>query len=154
MPEPIVYVDADACPVKTEILRIAERAGIVSCFVANNGLRPSRDPLVVNVVVPQGADAADDWIVDHVTEHDIVVTADVPLAHRAVGKGAIVLGPTGRTFTPDSIGMALAMRDLKQDLRESGAIAGYNPGFTQRDRLFFTNALANAIQAALKKGRG
>ncbi len=149
MADPIVYVDADACPVKAEILRIAERAGVVSCFVANNGLRPSRDPLVVNVVVPQGADAADDWIVDHVTEHDIVVTADVPLAHRVVGKGAVVLGPTGRAFTPDSIGMALAMRDLKQDLRESGAIAGYNPGFTQRDRMFFTNALANAVQKAL-----
>ena len=148
MPEPVVYVDADACPVKSEILRIAERAGIVSCFVANNGLRPSRDPLVVNVVVPQGADAADDWIVEHVTEHDIVVTADVPLAHRAVEKGAIVLGPTGRAFTPDSIGMALAMRDLKQELREAGAIAGYNPGFSQKDRLAFTDALARAIQEA------
>jgi len=153
MSEPVVYVDADACPVKVEVLRIAERAGIVSCFVANNGLRPSRDPLVVNVVVPQGADAADDWIVEHVTEHDIVVTADVPLAHRAVEKGAIVLGPTGRAFTPDSIGMALAMRDLKQDLREAGAIAGHNPSFTQRDRLTFTTALAESIQKALRAAR-
>ena len=148
MTDPIVYVDADACPVKPEVLRLAGRAGLVTVLVANNGLRPSRDPLVRTVTVPQGADAADDWIVEHVTAADIVITADVPLAHRAVEKGANVLGPTGRPFTPDSIGMALAMRDLKQDLRESGAIAGYNPGFTQKDRLAFTDALARAIQAA------
>ena len=152
MPAPIVYVDADACPVKEEILKITGRAGLVATFVANGGLRPSRDPLIRNIVVPQGADAADDWIVEHVTEGDIVVTADIPLAHRAVGKGAIVLGPTGRQFTPDSIGMALAMRDLKQDLRESGAIAGYNPGFTHKDRLAFTNALAQAVQKVMRAG--
>ena len=150
MAKPIIYVDADACPVKQEILKLGGRAGVEACFVANNGLRPSRDPLVRNIIVPQGADAADDWIVDHVTERDIVVTADVPLAHRAVQKGATVLGPTGRPFTPDSIGMALAMRDLKQDLREAGAIAGYNPGFTQKDRQTFTDALARAIQTALR----
>ena len=150
MTAPIVYVDADACPVKAEVTRIAGRAGLVAVFVANSGLRPSRDALIRNVVVPQGADAADDWIVEHVSARDIVITADVPLAHRAVGKGAVVLGPTGRPFTPDSIGMALAMRDLKQDLRESGAIAGFNPGFAQKDRLAFTNALAQAIQKALK----
>lgn len=149
-PAPIVYVDADACPVKAEVLKIAGRAGVVATFVANNGLRPSRDPLVKNVIVPQGADAADDWIVEHATDRDIVVTADIPLADRAVAKGAAVLGPTGRPFTKDSIGMALAMRNLKQDLRESGDIAGYNPGFTQKDRLQFTNALAQAVQAALR----
>lgn len=132
------------------MLKISDRAGIVATFVANGGLRPSRDPLVRNVVVPQGADVADDWIVEHATARDIVVTADVPLAHRAVEKGAFVLGPTGRQFTPDSIGMALAMRNLKQDLRESGDIAGYNPGFTQKDRLNFTNTLAQAVQKALR----
>lgn len=145
---PKIYVDADACPVKAEVLKIADRAGLVTVMVANNGLRPSRDPLVQNVLVPQGADAADDWIVEHTTDRDIVITADVPLAHRAVGKGAQVLGPTGRPFTPDSIGMALAVRDLKQDLRESGAIAGHNPGFTQKDRLKFTESLAQAVQRA------
>lgn len=150
MPVPIVYVDADACPVKPEILRLAGRAGLVATLVANSGLRPSRDPLVRTIVVPQGADAADDWIVEHVTAKDIVVTADVPLAHRAVGKGAIVLGPTGRIFTPNSIGMALAMRNLKQDLRESGAISGNNPAFAARDRSAFTAALAEAIQKALR----
>jgi len=148
--EPIIYVDADACPVKAEVLKISDRAGIVATFVANGGLRPSRDPLVRNVIVPQGADAADDWIVEHVTDKDIVITADVPLAHRAVEKGAQVLGPTGRPFTPDSIGMALAMRDLKQDLRESGDIAGYNPAFSQRDRLNFTNSLAQALQKSIR----
>ncbi|MBU1174385.1 MAG: YaiI/YqxD family protein [Alphaproteobacteria bacterium] len=151
---PVVFVDADACPVRSEVVRISGRAGLVATFVANGGLRPSRDPLVRNVVVPQGADAADDWIVENLTPGDIVVTADIPLAHRAVSRGAAVLGPTGRALTTDSIGMALAMRDLKQDLREAGAIAGYNPGFSQKDRLYFTNALANAVQAALKKGRG
>jgi uncharacterized protein len=148
-PKPVIYVDADACPVKSEILKISDRAGVLATFVANSGLRPSRDPLVRNVVVPQGADAADDWIVDNVTAADIVITADIPLAHRAVGKGACVLGPTGRQFTKDSIGMALAMRDLKQDLRESGAISGHNPSFSTKDRLKFTEALAQAVQRAL-----
>jgi len=147
----VIYVDADACPVKAEVEKIAGRAGVVTVFVANSGLRPSRDPLIRNVVVPQGADAADDWIVEQVTARDIVVTADVPLAHRAVEKGASVLGPTGRAFTADSIGMALAVRNLKQDLRESGAIAGYNPGFTQKDRQVFTSALADTLQKALRK---
>lgn len=151
MMKPIIYVDADACPVKAEVLRIADRAGVLTTFVANSGLRPSRDPMVRNVIVPQGADAADDWIVENVTDADIVITADIPLAHRSVGKGAFVLGPTGRQFTPDSIGMALAMRDLKQDLRESGAISGHNPSFSPRDRLKFTDALAQAVQRALGK---
>ena len=146
MTAPVIYVDADACPVKAEILKIADRAGVVTVMVANSGLRPSSDPLVRHVLVPQGADAADDWIVEHISDRDIVVTADIPLAHRAVGKGAQVLGPTGKPFTPDSIGMALAVRDLKQSLRESGEIAGHNPGFTQKDRLKFTEALAQAVQ--------
>lgn len=149
--KPIIYVDADACPVKAEVLKIADRAGVVVTFVANSGLRPSRDPMVVNVIVSQGADVADDWIVEHTTANDIVITSDIPLAHRAVEKGSCVLGPTGRPFTPDSIGMALAMRDLKQDLRESGAISGHNPGFTQKDRLKFTDSLAQAVQQALRR---
>lgn len=151
MAAPVIYVDADACPVKAEILRLADRAGVETVLVANGGLRPSRDPLVRTVIVPQGADAADDWIVEHCRPGDIVVTADIPLAHRAVETGARVIGPTGRLLTPDSIGMALAMRDLKQDLRESGEIAGYNPGFSARDRGNFTSAFAQLLQAA-KRG--
>lgn len=153
MSGPVIYVDADACPVKSEILRIADRAGVITTLVANSGLRPSRDPLVRTVIVPQGADVADDWIVEHVTGADIVVTADVLLAHRCVQKGAQVLGPTGRPFTSDSIGMALAVRDLKQDLRESGAISGHNPAFTPKDRQAFTDALARAVQTAKHRAR-
>jgi uncharacterized protein YaiI (UPF0178 family) len=115
-----ILVDADACPVKDEAVRVATRHGVPIVFVANFGLRPSRDPLISNVMVPQGADAADDWIVDHAQTGDIVVTADIPLAGRALAKGAVVLGPTGRPFTASSIGMALAMRELNQHLRETG----------------------------------
>jgi uncharacterized protein YaiI (UPF0178 family) len=131
--------------VKDEVVRVAERHGVNVTFVANFGLRPSRDPLIRNVVVPQGADAADDWIVEHAEAGDIVVTADIPLARRALDKGALVLGPTGRPFTPDSIGMALAMRELNQHLRETGASRGLNAGFTARDRSAFLQALDEAV---------
>lgn len=138
---PDIYVDADACPVKAEVIRVAERHGVVVTFVANFGLRPSRDPMIRNVMVPQGADAADDWIVEQVAAGDIVVTADIPLASRALEKGAHVLGPTGRPFTRDSIGMALAMRELNQHLRETGESKGYNREYTSRDRSSFLQAL-------------
>ena len=145
---PTMYVDADACPVKDEAERVASRHAIPLVFVSNGGLRPSRDPLVRIVVVPQGADAADDWIIENCRANDIVVTADVPLARRAVALGAHVLGPTGRTFTPDSIGMAVAMRDLNQHLREAGAISGYNRAFSSRDRSAFLSALDAAVGRA------
>ncbi|MBI4920715.1 MAG: YaiI/YqxD family protein [Devosia nanyangense] len=140
-----IYVDADACPVKDEVVRVAGRHGLVVTFVANFGLRPSRDPMIRNIVVPQGADAADDWIVEQAAAGDIVVTADIPLASRSLAKGAIVLGPTGRPFTAASIGMALAMRDLNQHLRETGESRGLNPGFTARDRQAFLQALDEAV---------
>src|SRR3569623_3499998 len=95
-----IYVDADAWPVKDEVLRVAGRHGLVVTFVANFGLRPSRDPMIRNIVVPQGADAADDRNVEHAASGDIVVTADIPLARRALDRGAVVLGPSGRPFTP------------------------------------------------------
>src|SRR5690606_7860580 len=106
-------------------------------FVSNGGLRPSRDPMVRHVVVTKSADAADDWIVENARPNDIAITADIPLAARLVPAGVHVLGPTGKPFTPESIGMAVAMRDLKQHLRETGEIKGYNPGFAQRDRSAF-----------------
>jgi uncharacterized protein YaiI (UPF0178 family) len=148
MTVPKIFVDADACPVKDEVLRVAGRHGIVVTFVANRGLRPSRDPMIVNVLVPQGADAADDWIVEHAGAGDIVVTADIPLAARALEKGAAVIGPTGRPFTQAGIGMALAMRDLSRHLRETGESKGYNASFTRQDRSQFLQALENAVQAA------
>lgn len=141
----VIYVDADACPVKEEVARVAWRHGIIVTYVANSGLRPSRDPMIRNVLVPQGADAADDWIVAHVEAGDVVVTADIPLARRSLDKGALVLGPTGRRFAPDSIGMALAMRELNQYLRETGASRGFNAGFTSKDRSAFLQALDEVV---------
>lgn len=148
--EPIIYIDADACPVKDETLKVAERHALVVTLVSNGGMRPSRDPMVRNVIVSKSADAADDWIVEHAVAGDIVITADVPLAARCVEIGAYVLGPTGRAFTPQSIGMAVAMRDLKQQLRESGEIKGYNPVFSARDRSNFLQALEGAVRQTKK----
>jgi len=147
---PNLLVDADACPVKDEVVRVAERLGLVVTFVSNGGLRPSRDPMIRHVVVSKGADAADDWIVENVRMHDIVITADVPLAARAVALGALVLGPTGRVFTPESIGMAVAMRDLNQHLRETGESKGYHAGFTPKDRSRFLEALDQITRRAIK----
>jgi len=150
MSGPQLYVDADACPVKEEAAKVAARHGIVVTFVSNGGLRPSRDPMVRHVVVPQGADAADDWMVEHARADDVAVTADVPLAARLVANGVHVLGPTGRPFTPESIGMAVAMRDLKQHLRETGEIRGFNPSFSARDRSAFLSALDQTVRRALR----
>lgn len=149
-PAPTIYVDADACPVKDEVTRVAERHGLVVTFVSNGGLRPSRDPMIRNVVVSKGADAADNWIVDNTRPNDIVITADIPLAARAVALGAHVLGPTGRPFTPETIGMAVAMRDLKQHLRETGESKGYNAGFSREDRSRFLGALDQIVRRAMK----
>jgi len=148
---PAIYVDADACPVKEEVTRVAARHGLVVTFVSNGGLRPSRDPMVRHVVVPQGADAADDWIVKNAGANDIVVTADIPLAARTVALGAHVLGPTGRPFTPETIGMAVAMRDLRQHLRETGEIRGYNAAFSPRDRSAFLSALDQTVRRAQRE---
>ena len=146
-----IYVDADAFPVKDEVVRVAGRHGLAVTFVANFGLRPSRDPMIRNVVVAQGADAADDWIVEHVAAGDLVVTADIPLASRALARGAVVLGPTGKIFPEASIGMALAMRELNQHLRETGESRGFNAAFTPRDRSAFLQALDEAVVRA-KRG--
>lgn len=150
MGAPAIYVDADACPVKDEVVKVAERLGLVVTFVSNGGLRPSRDPMIRHVVVSKGADAADDWIVENAAANDIVITADVPLAARAVALGAHVLGPTGRPFTPESIGMAVAMRDLSQHLRETGESKGYNAGFTPKDRSRFLGELDQIARRAVK----
>jgi len=145
---PIIYVDADACPVKSEILKVAERHGLPVTFVANSGLRPSRDPMVRNVIVSGAFDAADDWIAENVREGDIVVTADVPLAGRTVAAGAHVTGPTGRLFDKANIGMASAMRDLGAHLRETGESKGYNAAFSPRDRSAFLETLDRLCRRA------
>lgn len=101
----MIYVDADACPVKPEILKVAERLGLEVTFVANSGLRPSRDPMIHNVIVSNAFDAADNWIAERAGAGDVVVTADVPLAVRCVAASAFVSGPTGRVFDETNIGM-------------------------------------------------
>lgn len=149
MSNPAILVDADACPVKDEVIKVADRHGLVVTFVSNGGLRPSRDPMIRNVVVSKGADAADDWIAENAKANDIVVTADIPLAARTVALAAHVLGPTGRPFTTETIGMALAMRDLKQHLRETGESKGYNAGFAPADRSRFLSELDRLCRRAL-----
>lgn len=144
----MIYVDADACPVKPEILKVAERHGLPVTLVANSGLRPSRDPMVTNIIVSAGFDAADDWIAERAKTGDIVITADVPLAERCVTSGAFVTGPTGRIFDPGNIGMARAMRDLGQHLRETGESKGYNAAFTARDRSAFLQTMERLCRQA------
>jgi len=145
-----IYVDADACPVKAEVERVAERHGLMVHIVSNGGIRPSQNPLIRTVIVPEGADAADDWIAERIGATDICVTADIPLAARCLKKGAAVLRPNGKPFDEASIGMALGMRDLHKHLRETG-MQTFNAGFTKQDRSTFLNALENAIQAAKRK---
>lgn len=146
--DPIIYIDADACPVKDEVLKVGDRHSLIVTLVSNGGMRPSRDPMIRNIIVSKGADAADDWIVEAIVKDDIVITADVLLASRCVEKQAHVIGPTGRPFTPESIGMQVAMRDLKQQLRESGEIKGYNSAFSAKDRSNFLQALEAAVRKA------
>jgi uncharacterized protein YaiI (UPF0178 family) len=150
---PTIYVDADACPVRAEVEKVAARHGLLVIHVSNGGLRPSRDPMIRHVVVTKGADAADDWIVDRLKHNDLVITADVPLAARAVDCNAHVLGPTGRLFTRETIGLAVAVRDLKQHLRETGESKGLNASFAPRDRSAFLRELDQAVRRALAAGQ-
>ena len=151
---PTILVDADACPVKEEVVTVAERHGVAVTFVSNGGLRPSRDPMIRNVVVSRDkADAADDWIVENARGNDIVITADIPLASRALEKGAFAVGPTGKVFTAETIGTALAMRDLNRHLRETGESKGYNAAFAPRDRSAFLQALDRMARQALHASR-
>jgi hypothetical protein len=142
-----VFVDADACPVKQEVYRVAERHRLRVTLVANAPMRVPTDTWITLEVVEDGPDAADDWIAAHVRPDDIVVTADVPLAHRCLKRGARVLGTSGRPFTEDNIGPALATRDLLSDLREAGVIAGGPPPMQKRDRSRFLHQLDEMIHA-------
>jgi uncharacterized protein len=142
-----IYVDADACPVKQEAMRVAKRHGLKLHMVGNTWMRLGNDPTVNRVVVPVEPDAADDWIAEHIGTGDIAITADIGLGARCLAAGARVLGPTGKPFTDDGIGMALAMRDLTADLRETGEIRGNNPGFTKKDRSRFLDAMEQMVQA-------
>ena len=146
-----VYVDADSCPVKKEIYRVANRYRLDVTLVANSWMRVPTDQRVSLKLVTDGFDAADDWIVDTVEADDIVITADIPLASRCVKKGASVLGPKGKPFTEKNIGDTVATRNLLSDLRESGEITSGPPPITQRDRSLFLQQLDQMIQAIRRK---
>lgn len=148
-----ILVDADACPVKAEVYKVAERYGVKVIVVANSFINLPRNPLFERVVVGDGFDAADDWIAEHAGPATIVVTADVPLASRAVKAGATVLGPNGKLFSESSIGMALATRNLMTELRAAGEVTSGPRPFSPRDRSAFLSALDQAINR-LRRGKG
>ena len=146
-----IYVDADACPVKDETVRVAARHGLKTYLVSDGGIRPSQDPLVELVIVAQGADAADDWIATHIQTSDICVTNDIPLAARCLERGALAIRPNGEPFTENGIGLALANRDLMQGLRESGQITGGPNPFSKSDRSQFLSRLETTVQAVIRR---
>jgi hypothetical protein len=146
-PSPIrIYVDADACPVKDEVYRVAARHGLPVSVVANGFIRVPQDPLIERVAAGTAADAADDWIAQRAGATDIVITADIPLADRCVKAGAQVIAPNGKPFTEQSIGMTLAVRNLMTDLRSSGEVTGGPKSYSPRDRSAFLSALDQTIR--------
>lgn len=149
-----IYLDADACPVKEEVYRVARRYSIMVYVVANSPLRVPPEDLVELVVVKGGFDSADDWIADRIGPGDIAITADIPLADRCLRRRARVLSPTGREFTDDAIGNALATRALSEMLRQSGAVAGGPARFTRSDRSRFLAKLDETIHAVRRDRRG
>ncbi|RED34376.1 hypothetical protein BJ123_11012 [Rhodopseudomonas thermotolerans] len=146
-----IYVDADACPVKDEVYKVAERHHLPVTVVAGGFIRVPQHPLIERVAAGSGMDAADDWIAERVKPGDIVVTADVPLASRCVKAGAEVLAPNGKPFSEQSIGMTLAVRNLMTDLRSTGEITGGPRAFSPRDRSTFLSALDSAIRRIARR---
>jgi len=140
-----IFVDADACPVKPEVYRVAQRYKLSVTLVAGAKMRIPEGVDIALEVVGQEMDAADDWIVEHMEGGDIVITADIPLAARCVVRGAYVLGPTGKPFSEDNIGSALATRNLLSELRELGEVTGGPPPFNKRDRSRFLQSLDSAV---------
>ncbi|MFL2682248.1 MAG: YaiI/YqxD family protein [Alphaproteobacteria bacterium] len=145
-----IYVDADACPVKNEVERVATRHNLETYMVCDGGIRPSLNPLVKLVVVDQGADAADDWIADHIKKSDICVTNDIPLAGRCLKKGAFAIKPNGKSFNDDNIGIALATREIMEKIRETGEMTGGPPPFRKADRSKFLDQMEMIILKAKK----
>lgn len=144
----MIYVDADACPVRAEVIRVAERHGTRVLMVSNGGIRPSDHPLVDIVIVPEGADAADLWIAERIGPGDLCVTGDIPLAARCIEAGGKALRPNGEAFTPANIGTALAMRDLAADLRAADPFRqGGGRPFGKADRSRFLDALERELRA-------
>jgi uncharacterized protein YaiI (UPF0178 family) len=146
-----IYVDADACPVKPEVYRVAKRYGLQVTLVANSWMRVPDERSISLEVVADDFDAADDWIVEHAQPHDIVVTADILLAHRCLQEGSRVIGPTGKPFTEDNIGAAVATRELLAELRVGGEITGGPPPLQKRDRSLFLQQLDEVVQSIRRK---
>ena len=146
-----IFVDADACPVKQEIYRVAKRHGLGVTLVAGSRMRIPDDDKVTLKLVDQRLDAADDWIEEHAEADDIVITGDIPLAARCLARGAYVLGSTGKPFTDDNIGTALATRDLLTELRQTGEVTGGPPPFDKRDRSRFLERLDKAIHTIRRR---
>lgn len=142
-----IYVDADACPVKDEIYRVADRHNLKVYIVSNAFMRLPRSPLIERVLVDEGPDVADDWIAENATTNDIAITADIPLAARCVHKGVTTISPVGKPFTDENIGMTLATRNLMTDLRETSNTQTYNAAFSPKDRSNFLQAMENAVQS-------
>ena len=142
-----IFVDADACPVKQEVYRVASRYRLNVTLAANSWMRVPDERWIKLVVVGDGLDAADDWIVEHVKPDDVVVTADIPLANRCLKEGAHVIGPTGKPFTENMIGLAVATRDLLSELRSAGEITGGPSPMNKRDRSRFLHKLDEVIQS-------
>jgi uncharacterized protein YaiI (UPF0178 family) len=150
-PSITIYVDADACPVKQEVYRVAERHGARVVVVSNTPIAVPREPFIERVVVPAGMDKADDYIAERSQKGVIVITADVPLAARALKAGAAAIAPNGKPFTAESIGMALATRNLMDQLRSAGEITGGPRPFAPKDRSAFLQSLEREI-VRLKRG--
>ena len=146
--DPHIFVDADACPVKDEVYRVAARYRLRVHVVANAFIRVPKDPLIVLKVVDAGPDIADDWIIEHAQPNDIVVTADIPLADRVLKARALAIGPNGKPFTPDSIAGALATRSIMEHLRSTGETTGGPKPFAAADRSRFLQALDEAVHRA------
>ena len=154
-----IYIDADACPVKQEVYRVAERhalkgAALKVFVVSNSPIAVPRDEMVERVVVGGGMDEADNWIAERAGRGDIVITADIPLASRCVKNGATVLAPNSKPFSEQSIGMTLATRNLMDSLRSAGAITGGPKPFAPRDRSNFLSALDQALERLKRGGFG
>ncbi|TMJ04892.1 MAG: YaiI/YqxD family protein [Alphaproteobacteria bacterium] len=147
-----IYIDADACPVKQEVYRVAERHGLKVFVVSNSPIAVPRDPLIQRVVVAAGMDAADDWIAERAGSGALVVTQDIPLAARVVKAGGIAIAPNGKPFSESSIGMALATRNLMDQLRSAGAVTGGPQPFAPKDRSAFLQSLEREIVRLKRAG--
>ena len=148
-----LYIDADACPVKDEVYRVAQRYGLQVHVVANAYIHVPAHPKIARVVVEAGPDVADDWIAEHIQPGDVAITNDIPLAERVLKAGAAALAPNGRPFTVDSIGSAIAQRAIMEQIRSTGAMTGGPKPFDRTDRSRFLQALDETINREMRKRR-